>query len=201
MMLVYGMWSWLALVFFDQITNKKSKPGNIDRYKYSDTKRRKYRHQILGPYLLYKEAGLYSRVFLCQEAFEHPDIAEQIQSRPEIMLSKGVQELLHHLYWDRATKKLKTGFSDREDDDTPSLGTMRSFEYFCSRLACSYDLQSMSAGEIKAKWPEEFDDYLAAKTPKQLERAKKTTAKKKAAKKARLKYLQKRNGAFPKKTR
>ena len=98
-----------------------------------------------------------------------PDVVEQIVSRPALIDSLGVIELMDRLYWDEAKNAPKESFTATTRIDnpppgyaktSPNPGTLRAFEWSLGQIQCTYDLRSMSAGQIMEKLPAEFDSWL-----------------------------------------
>lgn len=172
-----SLFSWLALVFFSSLC-KRTKSGAIDagerhRYVLSRSTSDFYRHLVACPYWLLKQHGKSARIFLSQEAYVMPDVVEQIVSRPALIDSKGVVEVINHLYWDESLNRPKKGFTTTKRlkgdpppgfaKSSPAPGTLRALEWTLGQLQCTYDLRSMTAGEILAKLPEEFDSWSSAR--------------------------------------
>jgi len=93
-----GLWSWLALVYFDQIS------GDIIRaesnYIYNTHKQRWYRHCIFGPYYLFERYGEYSRLHISGKITEMGNGIEQAVSRDYLMSNKVARDLMTMIYAD-----------------------------------------------------------------------------------------------------
>jgi hypothetical protein len=98
-----------------------------------------------------------------------PEVVEQIVSRPALIDSPGVVELIDRLYWDESRNAPKEGFTatTRLKEPPPGYakalpnpGTLRALEGTLGQLLCTYDLRSMSAEQIISKLPAEFDPWL-----------------------------------------
>ncbi len=166
------LFSWLALVFLPSLC-RRSKSGTADtgrmyRYVLSRSSSDFYRHLVACPYWLHRRYGASARIFLAQDAFVMPDVVEQIASRPSLIDSPGVVELLDRLYWDKNANSPVEGFttSTRLENPppgyakaSPNSGTLRALEWTLGQLQCTYDLRSMSADQIMDKLPKEFGEW------------------------------------------
>lgn len=167
------LFSWLALIFFPSLCGRTT-AGTIDakqrhRYLVSRSTSDFYRHLVACPYWLLKQYGKFARIFLSQDAHVMPDVVEQIVSRPALIDSKGVVQVIDQLYWDEAVNRPKAGFTTtkRHKDEpppgfaksSPAPGTLRALEWTLGQLQCTHDLRSMSAEQIMAKLPSEFDHW------------------------------------------
>lgn len=169
-----SLFSWLALVFFPSLC-ERTKSGTIKarksyRYVLSRSSSDFYRHLVACPYWLLRQYGKSARMFLAQNASVMPEVVEQIVSRPSLIDSKGVVDVIDRLYWDESLNRPKEGFTTTTrlagdpppgfKKSTPKPGTLRALEEALSQLLCTYALRSMTAEDIFAKLPVEFDSWL-----------------------------------------
>lgn len=168
-----AMFSWLALVFLPSLCRRTQSgtvsTGKMYRYVLTRSTSDFYRHLVACPYWLFRRYGNYARIFLAQEAYVMPDVVEQIASRPALIDSQGVVELIDSFYWDDENARPKEGFTatTRMSDPppgyaktSPNPGTLRALEWTLGQLQCTHDLRSMSAERIKEKLPSEFSSWL-----------------------------------------
>ena len=169
-----GLFAWLALVFLPSLC-KRTSSGSLatgKMYRYIPTRSTTdfYRHLVACPYWLLRRYGKLARIFLCQKAFIMPDVVEQIVSRPTLIDSQGVIELIDRFYWNEGTDSPRAGFTatTRNGDPPPGFartspdpGTLRALEWTLGQLQCTYDLRSMTADQIMAKLPAEFEPWLS----------------------------------------
>ena len=94
-----------------------------------------------------------------------PDAVEQIVSRPSLIESRGVVELIDQLYWDETEGCPKKGFVNKRAVDAPAPGyaasvpepgNLRALESTLGQLQCTHDLRSMTAEQIRERLPAEF---------------------------------------------
>lgn len=169
-----SMFSWLALVFLPSLCRRTRSgalsTGKMYRYVLTRSTSDFYRHLVACPYWLFRRYGKQARIFLAQEAYVMPDVVEQIASRPALIDSRGVIELIDRLYWDDVNNSPKEKFTATTRIQTPppgyaktspNPGTLRAFEGTLGQLQCTYDLRSMSPEQIKEKLPSEFDSWLS----------------------------------------
>ena len=117
-----GLWTWLALVYFDQLCPKK-KPSDTEHYILTVGKWRigcardySYRHSVLTPVRIIKDFNDYAEFFLCgtvdrpfTDMTEMGDAIEQVFSRQCVMRNKNLLDTVFHLYQDNLTKRVKKG--------------------------------------------------------------------------------------------
>ena len=92
-----GLWSWIALVYFDQISKTIR---HQDNYIYNTHPQRWYRHCIFGPYYLFERYGDHSRLYISGNITEMGNGIEQAISRGFLMSNRVARELMTILYAD-----------------------------------------------------------------------------------------------------
>lgn len=156
-----GLWSWLALNYFDQLCP----PDQVGRrepkreYMYVlparesvDYHRHAYRHLLAGPYWIYRIHKDNGRMFLYPPVHTHPDFAEQIASRMEYITNTELVGAMDRLYFDSAQLKPKRGGTNRK-----KKGTLRRFLAVMDQLDLTFDLYSLTREQVIALLPGEFD--------------------------------------------
>jgi hypothetical protein len=116
-----GLWTWLALVYFDQLCPKK-KPSNPEHYILTVGKWRigcardySYRHSVLAPVRIIKDFKDYAEFFLCGTVDKPADMTsmgdaiEQVFSNQCVMRNKNLLDTVLSLYQDNLTKRVKKG--------------------------------------------------------------------------------------------
>lgn len=168
-----GVFSWLAMVWLPALCGSKSGRlivGQQARYISSRQSGSFYRHLVAGPHWLRRRHGERARLFEQQPAHKHPDVVEQVASRPWLIESDGLVELLDQLYWDDSRGEPKPGLTSTErcgdpppgrGKSSPRPGTLRALDLVIGQIQCSYDVRSMTADQIRAMLPPEFDIWLA----------------------------------------
>lgn len=171
------MFSWLALMFLPSLCKRNNQgsleTGKMYRYVLTRSTSDFYRHLVACPYWLLHRYGESARIFLCQKAHIMPDVVEQVVSRPTLINSDGVIELIDRLYWDKSAGAPRDGFTSTERIEnpppgyaktSPDPGTLRALEWTLGQLQCTYDLRSMSADQIMSHLPAEFSEWAASAT-------------------------------------
>jgi len=153
-----GMWSWLALLWFDYLCPVESDESRrvLEPSKYicSSHYTDYYRHLVAASYDLYYLHGANSRLFLNTSLNVHNDFVEQCASRQKIITNKALIEVLDRLYWDPKLNRPKRGAQNRK-----RAGNFRRFQSFIKQIELTYDLHAMSADEIITLLPGEYNSW------------------------------------------
>jgi hypothetical protein len=150
-----GLWTWLAYIWFDQITNNRKKVLEFAKYlcslDYSDY----YRHLVAGPYMIYSiHKRENSKIFLNADIYRHTDLIEQIASRQSLISQTNIIEVFSNLYFDQNRQKAKSGAQSRKRP-----GNIRRFVKVFQQFELTYDLYDMSPDQILDLLPGEFDKW------------------------------------------
>jgi hypothetical protein len=116
-----------------------------------------YRHLVAAAYDLYSLYGDKSRLFLSTPLNIHSDFVEQYASRQERITNKALIEVLDRLYWDPEKNRPKRGAQSRNRP-----GNFRRLQSFISQIDLTYDTHPMSAEEIMALLPAEYDSWKSS---------------------------------------
>lgn len=155
-----GLWSWLALFYFDQLcpTTPGGSRNPRDRARWIpsfDEPRRYYRHLLVGPYLIFKRYAHdpeMAMVLLCTRVDAPGEIVEQFVSRPQLVTcpaAVGVATKLYHV----PDKTFRRGAAGKE------AGSVRRLAEVLMQFDVTFDLQAMSADDLMALLPKEFDRF------------------------------------------
>lgn len=116
-----GLWTWLALVYFDQLCPKKgpNKPEHyiltVGKWRVGCAREYSYRHSVLTPVRIIKDFKDYAEFFLCgtvdkpADATKMGDAIEQVFSNQCVMRNKNLLDTVLRLYQDNRTKRVKKG--------------------------------------------------------------------------------------------
>ena len=160
-----GLWTWLTLFYFDEVCPED---GNGHRKTHNDAARllpildnhqRFYRHLLLGPFLgarAHRDNPDRAIAMLCNPVWQPGEIAEQLASRKELVTNRGIVELAAKLYYDSARKTFKTGAGSK------TRGAPRRLADLLNQLDLTFYLYGMSADELGALLPKEFDRFRSA---------------------------------------
>ena len=153
-----GMWSWLALLWFDTLCpinadgSRKVRESSV--YVCSSHYTDYYRHLVAASWDIFYIHRDKSRLFLWTPLHIHNDFIEQLVSRQNIITNKPLIEAFDRLYWDKKLNRPKTGAQSRG-----KTGNFRRLRLFIQQVDLTYDLHAMSADDILALLPSEYDAW------------------------------------------
>jgi hypothetical protein len=160
-----GLWSWLALFYFDQLSPIGADGGRRPRHDYhyippspsTGSKTSNWtrdRHLLAGPYKLYRMHGRHARLLLYPPVHQHGRFVYDLGWRHDLITNRGLVEAIDTLYWNPKTNRPRRGAT------MPSLpGNLRRLITVAQQLDFNYDLYGMTASEILALLPAEFDEW------------------------------------------
>jgi hypothetical protein len=155
-----GLWSWLALYYFDQLSpvgaDGKRRPRENYHYIPGTERRGRDRHLLANPYRLYRMHGEHARVLLYPAVHQHGQFVYDLGYRRDFLTNRGLIEAIDALYWNARSKRPKRGAAS----DRP--GSLRRLIAVLQQLELNYDLYGMSSDEILALLPSEFDAWRPA---------------------------------------
>lgn len=158
-----GLWSWLALFYFDQLSPKREDGKRRPREDYHyipDASKNNWttsRHLLAVPYRLWREHGDRVRLLLYPALHEHGAFLYDLAFRRDLITNRGFLETLDELYWDPARKRPKRGATT-----SSRPGSLRRLILVLQQLDFNYDLYGMRADEILALLPPEFDAWKSS---------------------------------------
>jgi len=156
-----GFWSWLALLWFDQLCPKNKdgirNPALFYNYILSNHRNYRLRHAIYTSWQLVNRYGEDARVLLCKEMSTRGEMTDQMMSRPELLTSVGVIQLASALYFDPSKQTFKKGAASRG-----GAGSISRYVNWLQQLQVTFDVFSMSKDELAALLPAEFQKFRAA---------------------------------------
>ena len=151
-----GLWSWLTLFYFDQLSplGSDGKRRPREDYHYIPSDDRRERHLLAGPYRLLRMHGERARVLLHPAVHQHGQFVYDLGYRRDFLTNRGLIEAIDLLYWNTRGKRPKRGAT------TPSRpGNLRRLIAVLQQLEFNYDLYGMTAAEILKLLPAEFDAW------------------------------------------
>jgi hypothetical protein len=156
-----GLWSWLALFYFDQLSpvaaDGHRRPREDYHYIPSDSGWHKQRHLLAGPYTLFSLHGANARLLLHPPVHQHGAFIYDLGFRRDLITNKGLIEAIDLLYWDEKRARPKRGATT-----TSRPGNLRRLITVVQQLDFNYDLYGMRAEEILQLLPREFDGWKPA---------------------------------------
>lgn len=159
LMLDDGLWSWLALFYFDQLSpigsDGKRRPREDYHYIPAKNGYQSDRHLLSGPYKLYALHGEHARLLLFPPVHQHGRFIFDLGWRRELVLNRGLIEAIDLLYWNPRTRRPRRGATTGSNP-----GNLRRFITVIQQLDFNYDLFGMSGQEIVELLPEEFAAWV-----------------------------------------
>lgn len=156
-----GLWSWLALFYFDQLSpvdgDGKRRPREDYHYIPSSDGWQRDRHLLAGPYKLFAMHRENSRLLLHPPVHQHGAFIYDLGFRRDLITNRGLIEAIDLLYWDSKRNRPKRGATT-----TSRAGNLRRLITVVQQLDFNYDLYGMSAAEILRLLPPEFDAWRPA---------------------------------------
>lgn len=141
-----GMWSWLALLWFDKICpiiDGKRKIRDDSHYVYISDWRDSHRHLIAASWALYDLHKERARLFLNSPLNITNDFIEHIADNQDVITNTPLINLVDMLYWDTSMQRAKPYAQNRH-----ALGNIRRLVAVSRQLSLTYDLQSMEPSQI-----------------------------------------------------
>lgn len=164
-----GLWTWLALFFFDQLCpagpNGRRIPDANENYIPSPDRRRQYRHAVRTTYLFVREYGKDVFFMFCSPAHRRGQITEDLSARHYFLGCRGVIEAAGHLYYDPLQNSPKRGAAAKNRP-----GTVRRFGVVLKQFERTYDLFSLSRQQVLEILPREFDMFRVEEEKKEEEK-------------------------------
>jgi hypothetical protein len=153
-----GLWSWLALFYFDQLSpldaGGRRRPREDYHYIPTDGGWKRDRHLLAASYKLFQLHGSNARLLLHPPVHEHGAFIYDLAFRRDLIANKGLIEAIDILYWDPKRGVPKRGVSARH-----GAGTLRRLITVVQQLDFNYDFYGMRAEEILKLLPAEFDAW------------------------------------------
>jgi hypothetical protein len=148
------LWTWLAYIWFEQITDGRKRLRENARYICSRDYTDYYRHSVAFAYNTYSLHGEEnSKLFLNTKPYTFSDFAEQVASRQFIISNPKLVSAIHMLYWDSNGDRLKRGATDRNRP-----GNIRRFVKIMYQIELTYDIY-VAPEKLISLLPKEFDAW------------------------------------------
>ncbi|HEX6159036.1 MAG TPA: hypothetical protein VF111_02650 [Thermoanaerobaculia bacterium] len=124
-----GLWSWLALFYFDQLSpldgNGKRLPREDYHYIPSHSGWHKDRHLLAGPHKLFALHRQHARLLLHPPVHQHGAFIYDLGFRRDLITNKGLIEAVDLLYWDEKRNAPKRGATTTSRPEPPPLDHRR----------------------------------------------------------------------------
>jgi hypothetical protein len=159
-----GLWSWLALFYFDQLSPldaaDRRRPREDYHYIPSQSGWHKDRHLLAGPCKLFLQHGRNARLLLHPPVHQHGAFIYNLGFRRDLIANRGLIAAIDALYWDPRRNAPKRGATT-----SSRPGSLQRLIDVIQQLDFNYDLQGMRVDEIVQLLPPEFDPWRASKMP------------------------------------
>lgn len=158
-----GLWSWLALYWFDQLAPADAsgrRRAREDHFYILESSGRfstgwyRNNHMLAGPYAIFRLHGLTSRVLLRGPLHLQTRMLDDIAWRTELITNRGWMQAVDRLYFNPKTNGQKSGATTASNP-----GNLRRLIAVTRQLEMTFDLHGMSGDEILALLPPEFDRW------------------------------------------
>lgn len=158
----HGLWSWLALYFFDALvppsSARKRKVLENAAYALGPTFvfRRYYRHLVRTPWEAVRIHGELAKVLLITSGRgSRSEISEQIGAYQDLFGSRQVIAIAHRLYFDSAEQRPLRGAGGK------GPGSPRRLAAVINQLGLTYDLDACPVEDFLALLPDEFARWVS----------------------------------------
>jgi len=159
-----GLWSWLSLLYFDQVCPAKPdgtrSPGRDYRHILEPGYRYGHRHLLGGAFLVYRLHGEAAALLLATKLHEESAFHHELASRQSFVSNRAIIEAVNLLYLDERTGRAKRNAQDPKRGP----GTLRRFVDVVQQLDVNYDLYSMTAEAVLQLLPDEFAEWKPRST-------------------------------------
>lgn len=165
-----GLWSWLGMFYFDRLVDRDDNGHPslgrnpdvayvIDPAAEGRGSRRHFAHRLLLAYETYTRHGENAWFMLEQPVNSVGQLADRLIGAPALFRSRGIVNLAHLLYTDRATGRTKRGFGGGGLEGQRRAGNLMRFIDVIDQLYMTYDVYGMTAEELLKLLPAEFDRW------------------------------------------
>lgn len=152
-----GVWSWLALFYFDTLCPPDESGARVIRENYSYILSKSYNHQprhaLRTTYLFVKRYGDSVRFMFSKKPQERGELVEQLSAYQYLFGCRGVIEAAGKLYDDPNRGGYRRGAAGR------GPGSVRRLVSVLRQLDLTHDLYALNGHEIVNMLPHEFDRF------------------------------------------
>ena len=160
------LWSWLGMFYLGPMRRDQTRrQGEYSEAAYlidpqSHDSRDRSHHRLMMAYDVWTQCGEDAWFLLDEPAASMSQFALRIVQSPEIFRSRGVVALVHLLYADKATRKLRPGSRGSSRASAPP-GSLPRLISVLNQLSMTYDVYGMTAELLLPLLPQEFDRFRA----------------------------------------
>ena len=161
------LWSWLGMFYLERMaqdptrrTSEYPETAYLIDPKSHDPRHRSH-HRLLMAYEVWTQWGEAAWLLLDEPANAMGQFTALIVRSPEIFRSKGVVRLMHTLYTDKSTGRLRRGIIGKTAATVPPGTPMRLIDVL-NQLSMTYDVYGMTEDQLLPLLPPEFDPFRPA---------------------------------------
>jgi hypothetical protein len=158
-----GLWSWLALYFFDQLCPLRNGCRDVKNdYRYvfePNNMRHFYRHILFIAWRVITIEPKHNRLLLSGNLNRLDQVTVEIMKRLYLTRIPCIFEVLERLYWDDERGRARPGIVTRASVKPGDL--IHRFPIRIRQLEMTYDLQSLSADKLIQLLGDEFRQSAA----------------------------------------
>jgi len=158
-----GLWTWLAVIYFKQLAQKKmQKYWHYIVTHSGPAGSLAYRHAVRTSYELVYIHGEKAIICLGVPMYTWGEMAEQLASRQTLAHNRGFFGTAYDLYV-KGSKLIRGASSkpkkpkDREPGDTTGFGSVRRLAIALQRLDLTFDTDIMASAALISVLPKEFN--------------------------------------------
>jgi len=158
-----GLWTWIALFFFDQVCPAKNGRRDVKNdYRYifePDNPRHFYRHILFIAWRVITIAPTHNRLFLSGSVSSLDQVTAEVMKRLYLTRIPCIFEVLERLYWDEKRGRARAGIVTRAVVKPGDL--IHRLPLRIRQLEMTYDLQSLTADKLIELLGDEFQRWKA----------------------------------------
>jgi hypothetical protein len=154
-----GLWSWLALYYFDEVCARKGGIRSVKNDYYyifeADQARYFYRHLLFCAWRVVALSANFNRLFLDRPLSVFDQFTDEVMKRLYLTRIPCLFEVLDRLYWDETRKSQRAGIVDQKRVRPGNL--RHRLPLRIRQLEMTYDLQRLSASQLIEILGDEFN--------------------------------------------
>ncbi len=156
------LWSWLGMFYLEQIAHDGGRGAYAEIAHLIDPRthdsRDRSHHRLMMAYDVWTLHGEDAWLLLDAPAGSMGQFTLRVVQSPELFRSRGVVQLIHQLYADRATRRLRRGALGTDNASAPP-GSLPRIIRVLNQLSMTYDVYGMTGEQLLPLLPQEFDRF------------------------------------------
>ena len=156
------LWSWLGMFYLEQTAHDGRRGAYAEIAHLIDPRthdsRDRSHHRLMMAYDVWTLHGEDAWLLLDAPAGSMGQFTLRVVQSPELFRSRGVVQLIHQLYADRATRRLRRGALGTDNATAPP-GSLPRIIRVLNQLSMTYDVYGMTGEQLLPLLPQEFDRF------------------------------------------